>query len=308
MDYVGVEKYNRPETTTAEAPSFGQRRQLRFLFTMKTGKFGSSDNDQITIEGFRAVADITKAGGQMMGELRARIYGVKQDDMNSITTLQWKPGYLMTNTVDVTALSGDTETLVFHGNIINAWGDYQNMPNVFLRVQARSLYDGQLTAVRPFSVRGEIDAAVVMERIAGKLGLAFENNGVSVMLTDAYLANTLIEQAQELARMANFTLYFDDKTLAITPRYSARAGYVPVISPSTGMVGYPTFDGIGVNFLTLFNPSIIFGGKVKIETDLPQAAGEFFVQTIAHRLEAEKPGGPWFSYVRANRGNLVITH
>ena len=32
-----------------------------------TGKFGSSNNDVVTLQGFRAIADIDKAGGMMMG-------------------------------------------------------------------------------------------------------------------------------------------------------------------------------------------------------------------------------------------------
>ena len=82
-------------------PSFENKKALRFVITLGTGKFGSSNNDTITLQGFRASADIDKAGGMMMGTLRAKIYGVKQADMNSVTTLQWKPGTLIPNTVVV---------------------------------------------------------------------------------------------------------------------------------------------------------------------------------------------------------------
>jgi len=118
-------------------PSFENKKALRFVITLGTGKFGSSDNDTITLQGFRASADIDKAGGMMMGTLRAKIYGVKQADMNSVTTLQWKPGTLIPNTVEVFAIDGAAETLVFAGNIVNAWADYQSMPDVFIRRQHR---------------------------------------------------------------------------------------------------------------------------------------------------------------------------
>ena len=101
-------------------PSFSDKKQLRFVITLGTGKFGSSNNDQIILQGFRAIADIDKAGGMMMGTLRAKIYGVKQADMNSVTTLQWKPGSRIANTIEVYAIDGAAETLVFAGNIVNA--------------------------------------------------------------------------------------------------------------------------------------------------------------------------------------------
>ena len=287
-------------------PSFDNKKQLRFVITLGTGKFGSSNNDTITLQGFRATADIDKAGGMMMGTIRAKIYGVKQVDMNSITTLMWKPGTRIANTVEVYAIDGAAETLVFAGNIINAWGDYQNMPDVYLHIQAQACYFNGLQAVRPLSIKGGIDVAVVMARIAKDMGLVFENNNVSVMLTDVYVANTLKEQALELARAANFSLYIDDKILAITNKYAPRKGLIPEISPASGLVGYPTFDGVGVNFKTLFNPAVTFGGSIKLVTDLPQAAGEWIVTSVAHRLESEKPGGAWFSTIRGNQSGLAV--
>lgn len=287
-------------------PSFDSKKQLRFVVTLGTGKFGSSNNDQITIQGFRAIADIDKAGGMMMGTLRAKIFGVKQADMNSVTTLQWKAGLLIPNTVEVFAIDGAAETLVFAGNIVNAWADYQSMPDVYLHIQAQSAFFNALKAIPPRSFKGRVDVASVMAQIARDLGYIFENNGVTTQLTDVYLPNTGMEQAKDLARAAGCDLYLDDKILAITPPNVPRKVIIPLISPASGLVGYPTFDGVGVNFQTLFNPAVTFGGSVKLETDVQQAAGEWVVTSVGHRLESEKPGGAWFSTIRGNQNGLAV--
>lgn len=288
-------------------PSFDSKKQLRFVITLGTGKFGSSNNDTITLQGFRAIADIDKAGGMMMGTLRAKVFGVKQVDMNSVTTLQWKPGTLIPNTVEVFAIDGTAETLVFAGNIVNAWADYQSMPDVYLHIQAQSAFFNALKAIPPRSFKGGVDVASVMAQIARDLGYTFENNGVSTQLTDVYLPNTGMEQAKDLARAAGCDLYLDDKILAITPPNVPRKVIIPLISPASGLVGYPTFDGVGVNFQTLFNPAVTFGGSVKLETDVQQAAGEWVVTSVGHRLESEKPGGAWFSTIRGNANGLAVT-
>jgi hypothetical protein len=287
--------------------SFENKKELRFVITLGTGKFGSSSNNQITLEGFRATVDIDKAGGMMMGTLRAQIYGVKQSDMNSITTLQWKPRSLIRNTVEVYAIDGAQETLVFTGNIVNAWGNYQGMPEVFLQIQAQSAYFAQLTPVAPRSYKGQIDVASIMAQIARTMGYTFENNGVNVQLSDMYLANTGLEQAKTLARAAGIDLYVDDNILAITPPNTPRKGLIPEISKETGLSGYPTFDAVGVNFQILFNPSVVFGGSIKLVTDIVQAAGQWVVTSVAHRLESEKPGGAWFSTVRGNASGLAVS-
>jgi hypothetical protein len=286
--------------------SFTEKKQLRFVITIASGRFGNTENDIVTLEGFRATADINKAGGMMMGTLRAKIYGVSQDVMNTATTLQWKPGSLIPNTVEVFALEGVVETLVFSGNIINAWGDYMGMPDVFLQIQAQSAFFSQLIPVQPRSIRGGADVATIMEQIADSMGLAFENNGVNVRLSDVYLDNTDTEQARVLAKMAGIDLYIDDTILAITPRNAPRESSIPLISRNTGMVGYPTFDGVGVNFQALFNPAVLFGGLIRIETDVVRAAGEWVVTSVNHRLESEKPGGSWFSQIRGNTNGLAV--
>lgn len=286
--------------------SFKNKKQLRFVITLGVGKFGSSDNNIVTLQGFRATADIDKAGGMMMSTLRARIYGVSQSDMNSITTLQWKPALRIKNTVEVFAIDGESETLVYAGDIVNAWGDYQNMPDVFLHIQAQSAYYSGLQPVQPLSYKKGVDVSIVMEKIAEAMGLKFENNNVHVALCDQYVCNTAKEQALELARAGNFSLYIDDKILSITNKYAPREGLIPEISAETGMVGYPTFDAIGITCRTLFNPGVMFGGRIKVKTDIEQAAGEWIVVSVGHRLESERPGGAWFSIIRGNQNGLAI--
>lgn len=287
-------------------PSFSNSKELRFVITLGTGSFGSSANNQITLEGFRSTVEIDKAGGMMMGTLRAQIYGVRQSDMNSITTLQWKPQAFIPNTVAVYAIDGAQETLIFQGNIVNAWGNYQGMPDVFLQIQAQAAYFNQLQPVPPSSFKGTVDVATLMSRLAASMGYTFENNGVAVQLSNPYLPNTGMEQAKSLARAAGIDLYLDDHVLAITPPNTPRGSLIPEVSPQSGLLGYPTFDGVGVNFQVLFNPSVRFGGSVKLNTSITQAAGQWIVTSIAHRLEAHKPGGAWFSTVRGNANGLAI--
>lgn len=287
--------------------SYSNRKALKFVITLGSTSFTYSGTDQIILQGFRATADIDKAGGMMMGTLRAKIYGVAQEDMNSATTLQWKPGSLIPNTVEVFAIDGETETQVFAGNIVNAWGDYSAMPDVFLHIQAQSAFFSQLEAISPRSYPDGVDAATVMGQIAEGMGLAFENNGVNVQLSNVYLDNTATEQAKELARAAGCDLYIDDTVLAITPRSAPREGEMPLISAKTGLVGYPTFDGVGVTCKILFNPAVLFGGKIKLETDILKAQGEWVVSSVSHNLSCELPDGPWFSTIRGSLSGLAIT-
>ncbi len=286
--------------------SFDNKKALRFVITLGTDKFGNSEFDTITLQGFRASAHIDKAGGMIMGTMRAKIYGVNESDMHAITTLAMQAAKYseirwQANVVDVYAIDGNVETLVFSGNIVNAWADYQGMPDVFLHIQAQAAFRNAIEAVPPRSYKGSIDVAVAMEQLAKDIGYVFENNGVSVQLSDVYLENTALEQAKALAKAAGITMVIDDNILAITPANGSReTTIVPVISRDSGLVGYPTLDIAGVTFQALFNPQVRFMCKFELKSDQIRSSGVWVATCISYRLESEKPGGAWFMKVRGN--------
>lgn len=277
--------------------SFANKKQLLFTITLGTGTFGAGAN-QINLQGFRASAEIDKAGGNQMGTLQARIYGVAQKDMNAITTLLWKQDQYIPNTVVVTAIDGDQQTQVFAGNIVQAWGNYQSQPDVFLHIQAQTAYVNQLRPVSPSSFQGTVDVPTIAAQLARAMGYSFENDGVTAQLSNVYLPGTAMDQLKSLVQAAGCDLYLDDTIVAITPSGVPRGGLIPQISPESGLVGYPSFDGTGVNFECVFNPSIRFGGSIQLLTSIPKASGQWTVQCVGHRLESEKPDGAWFSTVK----------
>jgi len=168
---------------------------------------------------------------------------------------------------------------------------------VFLRVEALSLYYDQINPVAPSSYTGATSAATIMQTLAGQMGLAFENNGVDTQLSNPYLPNTLVEQSKSVQKAANIDVYVEGSTMAITPKGVPRGGLAPLITPQTGLVGYPTIDKFGINFQCFFTPGIRFGGQVQVQSDVPKANGVWRVYSINHMLESERPGGKWHSRV-----------
>lgn len=294
-------------------PSFTNKKRLRFIITLSGGTFGSSKNDQITLEGLRAIAQVTLAGGNQMGTLTAQIYGVNQSDMNSCTSLAWnqKKGQ-EPETIQVFAIDGEQETSIFQGDVINAWGDYQSMPDVFLSVQAAAGSCAKINPANPTSYRGSVDVATAFSQLVNNMslstspGLTFVNNGVNQQLRNVYLAGSWLDQAYQLKKAAHVEMYYDNNVLTICPNGVAlTSASTPIVSAQTGMVGYPTFDGQGLTFRTLFNPAIKQAGLVQVvspelSTDAMQvkANGIWMVNSMDHLLESEKPGGAWFSTVR----------
>lgn len=280
-------------------PSFDNKKQLRFVITLGSDnpKFDEAGADQIILQGYRATVICENAGWVQMGELRAEIFGMSQSDMNAITSYPLRITEATRNKIVVYAIDGKQESVVFAGNMVIAWPDYSRMPDVCFRIQARAAYSSALQTVAPRSFKGGSNVADIMRQIATSMGLVFENSGVNVMLSDVYLANTDLEQARDLAKAAGIELNIENNVLSIWPKGSYRNALIPLVSADTGLVGYPSFDGTYLRFDTLYNPSFITGGLIKVESDNLAAKGQWQILKMAHRLESEKPGGAWFSSV-----------
>jgi hypothetical protein len=87
----------------------------------------------------------------------------------------------------------------------------------------------------------------------------------------------------------------ENRTVTIWPNGKTSGGPVIELSPDTGLVGYPTMDYVGVNVTCLFNPNIMLGSEIKLTTSISALNGQWFVLSMRHVLEAQLPGGQWFT-------------
>lgn len=171
------------------------------------------------------------------------------------------------------------------------------MPEVAFRIQAVPGGFDKVKPATPMSINGSGDVAQMMSQIAGQMNLTFESNGVSVKLANPYYAGTPFQQAANIARDAGIEWIIDRGTLAISPPGKPRQGEAVLISPTTGLVGYPMFNEAQVICQCLFNPAYKMGGQVEIQSDLTSARGKWKVGQLFHYLDAEVPKGKWFTIV-----------
>lgn len=264
----------------------------------------SSGSDTIRFQGLKVRTKINKAGGPSMGHAQIMVFGMSRSIMNQLSTLGTFPNIIGPNYVTILAgADGGGKAVVFRGTIQAAWIDYSGAPDVSFHVEALAgLYESVQTAPVA-SYTGSTSATVMLSSLASLMVLAFENNGVSSKLTSPYYYGAPRVQAYDIARAANIEIAIDDFKLAIWPKGKARNGAVPLISPATGMVGYPSYTSTGISVLSLYNPSVSFGGSIKVESVVPNANGVWNVFTLDHELDAITPNGAWFTRIDCMRPN-----
>ena len=277
-----------------------KRRRIDVTITLGEGQFGDVASSAITLTGLRIAANIAAQGGDTQGQLQLRIYGLSLSDINQLTSI----GPIATqvrrqNTVQVAAGNdGEALTVVYEGVIDSAYGDFQSAPEIALNLTAFSALAAAVVPIKASSWRGTTSVDTIMSTLAKQIGFAYENNGVTATLSNPYLPGTALTQIQECATAANINYSTDKKILSIWPRTGNRAGDIPTISPSTGMVGYPVFSSNGLYINSEFIPNIKQGGKVNIESEIPVARGTWNIGSVVHNLESERPGGAWFTQLQ----------
>lgn len=284
--------------------SFVQR-ALDFTFQLGTGSFGGTGMNTVQVpSGLWATAQISKNGTPSMNRANIRIFGLSLTLMNQLSRIGVKPTAVRNNIVTVMAGDvGGTMSLAFAGGIQECWPDFSNPTEAVLNVSAFTGLLNNLKPVAPTSFSGSIDVTTIMSQLAQQMGYTFENNGVSVQLSNPYLPGTARAQALAAADAAGIYVVFDDDngTMAILPKTGARSGTAPTISPTGDMVGYPTYVGPGqIALATEYNPQLRFMGNVQVENSIVGGAnGTWRITSLMHDLST-LPDGPWFSRMQGN--------
>lgn len=309
-------------------------KKLRATFTL-TGSnavFPGTSANQLRVEGLRMSAVIRGAGLPAYPEASLRIWGMAQKDMNALAVVQvlvGKPQYTR-NIMQIEADSGDGYTYVFSGQILQAGPVYAEAPDVYLYVHAVSLGLDQLAPAKPRSFPGVANVADIVGSIASDMGIAFENDGVTGTLTNAYYSGTLAKQLTTVCQDAGIYFAIEPATpnlLVISPAGISRTNLTTfTLTPQTGLVGYPEVLGNGyINVRSFFNPAyrmngplLIQGSDVVIDSSGPStpgaqtslnslADGKWTIGPLTHTLEALKPHGAWFTDMRLGPPNAPHT-
>lgn len=276
------------------------RKRIDVTLSLGTGQFGDTGANTVTITGARVHAGIQVFGGEAMPQLQLRIFGQPLERMNQLTTIgPINSAIMFNNSVLVAAGDDNSMQTVYSGTIWEAWAEFQGVPEVPLNIVGLGGLAASLKPVGALSYNGAADVATIMQTLAETMGLAFENNGVSVQLSNPYFPGTALAQVRACARAADIYYAIDRGTLAIWPKNGARQGDAVLISPETGMVGYPSFASNGLTLTTLFNPAIKPGGVVQVDSSLQVARGQWTVLQVQHSLQSETPNGQWFTQILA---------
>lgn len=277
------------------------KKAIETRITLKAGSFGGRGNQKI-LRGLGTDVTITKAGLPDKNTCTVKLYNLAYADMEQLTTLGPGQGEKHKNLITICAGSDDKTDLpvAFAGEIDSIAADYTGAPDICTVIKASTGSYPALIANKPMCIRGTAPVADVIGSLAAQCGYTFKNEGVTAQLRNSVLNGSPLQQAHQAAEEAGAQLIVDDYQMILLPANGCREGLAVLLTPETGLLGYPTFDNQGIKVKAIYNPNFQFNGMIEVSSIVPRATGTWKINKITHSLTAYRPtGGFWHSELEA---------
>lgn len=279
--------------------SFTQK-EIEVRITLNAGSFGGKGVEKI-IRGLPVEVRVSKPGGFEGGKASVQIAGLSLDEMSQLTTLAFRPLESRHNKIAI--LAGDFErglSCIFQGEIYIAFADFNRSPDPVFKIECICGYYGNLKADGPVTIKGDAPVADLIAQQAKAIGYQFENQGVTTRLKDAVFNGSPVQKIRSMAKQAGVNVFLDNEKVCLIPKTTPRKGTPILVTPETGLIGYPSFSNFGIELRTLFNPDYQMFGRIEVQSIVPKASGTWQIISYDHNLTAYLPSsGPWETKITA---------
>lgn len=267
--------------------------------------FQGSNSNTLVIDKLRVAASVA-VNARQATEMQLNIWGMRETDMDALTSAWADPTAIRNNVVILKADTGDGYRTVFTGSIIEAQPDFRRAPDVPLQILGMLPYFYQVNTAEPLSYQGAVDIDVIGRYVADKLGMSYLNLNAKGVVTDPYYAGSVFDQLRDACVAARVNFYFQGDTLVLTPLEQA-ATDIPavVLSPTTGLIGYPMYGRRGLTVTAIYDPAFQCGSPIEIVgSSVKGANGRWYPYFMDLNLSANLPGGPWIATMQCTKAAL----
>ena len=124
------------------------------------------------------------------------------------------------------------------------------------------------------------------------MGFHLVNDGEEKIAKNPRLSGSDMNKLINLAKDYDIGINVDDGTVRIFNK-GASDRVMLSVSDENGLIGYPSFEQNGISCSVEYTPNVRLWDKFEIQTVLSKASGQWFIQSIEHRLDANIQGGLW---------------
>lgn len=261
---------------------------------------------QVGYEGLRVSCVLAFGNGAIMPTAQVRIFGLPMEKIDKVTRIHWNTEESLRDLIKIEIGNmGEKLRVAFQGAIAFAYPDLKASPDVALVVEAQTGLFENLKPAPPYTAPEGEKLQDIIEIICKRMGYNFENNGVNKTLGEVALFGSDLDKIKQLCTDNGVDYSTEHGLISISPKGQPRKISKLIISPHSGLLGYPTPNKRGVTFTCLYDAMIRLHAPIEIKDSLiKRCNGEWRIIGAKAFIESNVPNGLWSMDVNATRENL----
>ena len=253
------------------------------------------------LDGIEVKFSVEKVSSAVMNKADIDICNLTTDDIEYLTTYT-SQFIALGQRKRIRLFAGYEDTgvsLIFDGDIVEAIPT--NGPDRWLKCKALSGYYNARTPTSTV-LSGTHTIREVCAAVAGFLNLSLNYTATSTKtIADFEYTGGKTKAIKELNELGDIIAYEDDGVLVIQDQGQPRTDIgIRRIDETSGLIGIPKPDAIGVECQILLDNSIKIGQRIYLESKIiPAADGEYYIYELKH--SGDLRGNAFYTEIKARR-------
>lgn len=259
------------------------------------------------LDGVEVKFSVDKLMSAVMNKASVDICNLAQEDIEYLTT--YTSQFIAINERKrIRIFAGyeeDGVSLIFDGDIVE--GMPTNPPDRWIRCKALSGYYSNKETISK-TLNWDLTVRDVCNEAAKILDLPLTYEATAVKkISDFSFTGDRLKILKDLNEIGGIMAYEDDGMLFVVDKDKPRTS-VPIryISESSGLIGVPKPDPIGIECTVLLDNSLKIGQQIYIESKIfPSASGIYYIYEMKH--SGDLRGQEFYTQIKARRFESVTT-
>lgn len=270
-------------------------------------EFKTLDGQLKRLEGIECKFYIKKQMCSVMNKAQISIANLAKSDIDFLTTYTSQfIAYAQRKTINIYAGYESTGvSQIFSGDIVKALPTMP--PDIWLECEALSGYYSQKTPLSK-TLSGDTQVKSVCEQTANILGLSLNfEASVEKYISGFNFNGSQLKLIKDLNELGGIVAYEDDGVLHVVdedkPSKTTGERY---ISETSGLIGIPKPDYLGVELTMLLDNSLKIGQRIYLESvSAPSCSGQYYIYELAHTGDLR--GHDFYTKVKARRYGITAS-
>lgn len=259
------------------------------------------------LDGVEVKFSVDKLMSSVMNKASVDICNLAQEDIEYLTT--YTSQFIAINERKrIRIFAGyeeDGVSLIFDGDIVEAMPT--NPPDRWIRCKALSGYYSNKETISK-TLNGDLPVKDLCTEASNILGLPLTYEATSVKkVKDFSFTGDKLKILNALNEIGGIMAYEDDGNLFVIDNDKPRTTLpVRYISETSGLIGVPKPDPIGIECTVFLDNSLKIGQQIYIESKIfPSASGIYYIYEMKH--SGDLRGQEFYTQIKARRFNSVAS-